>query len=544
MLQQLKGGFTGELTSAPSKRAAVKHDGSLFEVLPDAVAVPESTADVRALVSFISAHKPLYPTLSITPRGAGTDMSGAALGSSFILDTAKLNTIHAFDGRLLRAQPGVKLYDMHRMLAAHSLTLGSSPSSRDISTLGGMVANNAAGEQSYAYGATKEWVRALKVVLADGNEYAVKPLNRAELTRKMAENTYEGRLYAHLYSLVNRNYDIIRNAKPHTVRTASGYNLWDVWDKETGIFNLIPLFTGSQGTLGIITDVTIEAVKKPALTASVAVYLPSLTRLSAVLATAKKYQPLSIEGFDDVSFMQALRGHTLLRKQIGKREYAKQQARLLPSAVTLRPHASDSMLLVELGGDTKGELTDAVSGLINELEAARFTVDIVTHEGDPLPLRRTRTATAALLQDQIKSKHAVSFLDDMAVHPSKSAAFLVDLKKILKKYKFPATIHGHFGDGVFHVIPLINVYTPKYAAKLEPLLRALSTLVLRYNGSLSGEHGDGMLRGPWLPAQFNQEVSQLFKEVKELFDPLYIFNPHKKTDASWEYSMSHLRTRR
>ena len=135
-------------------------------------------------------------------------------------------------------------------------------------------------------------------------------------------------------------------------------------------------------------------------------------------------------------------------------------------------------------------------------------------------------------------------MDDMAVDPRHVPEFLPRVRKIIRKYKLPATIQGHFGDGNFHIIPLLEITNPRDQAKLEPAMRELIPIVLSYGGTMAGEHNDGLIRGPWLRAQFGDHVYELFKQVKELFDPLYIFNPHKKTDASWEYSMDHIRSNR
>jgi FAD/FMN-containing dehydrogenase len=145
------------------------------------------------------------------------------------------------------------------------------------------------------------------------------------------------------------------------------------------------------------------------------------------------------------------------------------------------------------------------------------------------------------LQNQIKGRYASPFIDDMTVPPQYLPEFLPKLRKIIRKYKLPATIQGHFGDGNFHIIPLMDIAGTADQAKLEPIMRELIPIVVNYGGTMAGEHNDGMIRGPWLPAVFGQEMYGLFKQTKEIFDPMYIFNPHKKTDASWEYSMSHIR---
>jgi FAD/FMN-containing dehydrogenase len=146
-----------------------------------------------------------------------------------------------------------------------------------------------------------------------------------------------------------------------------------------------------------------------------------------------------------------------------------------------------------------------------------------------------------LLRKKVKDKHTAPFMDDLIVPPAVLPQFLPEMRGVIKKYKLLATIAGHFGDGNFHIIPLMNIENQEEKAKLEPAMREINALVLKYKGSLSGEHNDGMIRGPWLKDMYGEEAFGYFKQVKHIFDPKNIFNPHKKTDSDWEYSMAHLR---
>jgi FAD/FMN-containing dehydrogenase len=152
-----------------------------------------------------------------------------------------------------------------------------------------------------------------------------------------------------------------------------------------------------------------------------------------------------------------------------------------------------------------------------------------------------RRASFQLLRSKIKDKHTAPFMDDLVVPPATLPKFLPEVREVIRKYRLLATIAGHMGDGNFHIIPLMNIEKKSEKAKLEPAMREVTALVLKYGGSLSGEHNDGMIRGPWLKAMYGGQVYEYFKQVKYIFDPQNIFNPHKKTDANWKYSMSHLR---
>lgn len=546
LIQQLRGALSGSISTSESSRNAMRRDAGIFDITPESVATPKDSSDIKKIVKFVNQYKANYPTLSLTPRGAGTDMTGAAIGSSIILDMESFSRINDFKSRFVSASPGAKLYDIQHMLGAHSLSLGSAPSSQDVSTIGGMVANNAAGTSSFTHGNTQQWVRSLRVVLADGNEYTIRPLNKQELEKKMVQPTYEGRLYAHLYSLLNRHYDTIRNARPYTVRNASGYNLWDVWDREAGRFDMTQLFTGSQGTLGVITNVTIEAVKKSHHTATILVHVPSSRRLQEIIDTIASHKPLSLEAVSDLSLTQMTKAFRTLRRQIGTREYAKQQIQLLPSAVKRGSSASQLLIAAQISADSEALLTHKTEVLSSALKKFKVSLNISIDSGisSASPRGRLRASTASLLQEQIKLSYDTSLIGDIAVHPSRAAAFYRELKKLVKKNRVPAVIYSQLGDGVFQVIPIVKNSTPVEIEQHNAIMRQVIPLVLRYEGTLSAQNGDGMIRGPWLPAQFSHEVYAIFKEVKELFDPLYIFNPHKKTDASLEYNARHLRDKK
>lgn len=543
LLQQLRAVFKGEVSTDLAARTAVSRDASIYELTPEAVLSPKDTTDVEKLVRFVTKHKKLNPKLSITPRGAGTDMSGAAIGNSLLLDMTKyFSSIKTLDDTILHVQPGAYMRDIDPYLAARRLMLGSVPASRAWCTIGGMVANNAGGEQSLRYGNTERSVRELKVVLADGNVYAFKPLTRRQLELKMKQKTYEASLYRQVYELIEANYDLIKNARPHVNKNSMGYNLWSVWDRGTGIFDMTRLFTGSQGTLGIITDIKIEAVPKASHTGLLLAYLPSMKNLGEIIPAVMKHQPATFEGFDDITFTLGVRYFSTFRKQLGTKEWLRQQAGLLSTVAKFRGHLPNILLMVEFEGESKEEVYQKISKLHDDLKRYKIRMDIEGDEASSAPFWQIRRASLALLRNKVHDKYASPFIDDMTVQPKYLPEFLPRVRKIIRKYKLPATLAGHFGDGNFHIIPLMDISNPRDQAKLEPVMRELIPIVLKYGGTMAGEHNDGMVRGPWLPSVFGDPVYQLFKKTKEIFDPLYIFNPHKKTDASWDYSMDHIRT--
>ena len=543
LLLQLKTIIKGEIITDAKSREFYSHDASIYELVPDAVLAPKDSKDIQNLVKFVNKNKRLHPTLSITPRSAGTDMSGGAIGSSLVIDMTKhFSQIEGLKGSLLHTQPGVFMRDIDPFLADKQLMLGCVPASRAICTIGGMVGNNSGGEQSLRYGNTERSVRALKVVLADGKEYDVVPLNKRQLEKKFKEKTYESELYRKVYELIENNYDLVKNARPHVNKNSMGYNLWSVWDRGTGIFDMTHLFTGSQGTLGVITDIVIEAVPKANHEGLLLVYLPSLRQLGDIIPAVMKHNPSTFEGFDDITFNLGIKYFSTFQKQLGMKEWLRQQTWLLGSVAKFKGHLPNLLLMVEFEGETKAEVYQKIAKLHDDLKRFNVKMDIEGDEASQAPFWQIRRAALALLRNKVHDKYASPFIDDMTVQPKYLPQFVPELRRVIRKYKLPATVQGHFGDGNFHVIPLMDIAGPKDQAKLEPVMRELIPIVLKYGGTMAGEHNDGMVRGPWLPTVFGTEMYGLFKDVKELFDPQYIFNPYKKTDASWEYSMDHIRT--
>lgn len=546
LLTELSEILSGTVHADKDHRNDYSHDASIYEIVPEAVVFPTDTADIKKIISFVNDNKQRYPGLSITPRSAGTDMSGAAIGNSLVVDMTKhFDTIHSASSTMLHTQPGVFMRDIDPLLLSHGAMLGCVPASRAINTIGGMVANNSAGEQSLRYGNTDRSVRELSVVLADGNQYTFKPIHKRELDIKMAQEDFEGNLYRQIFDMIEDNYDMIKNARPRVNKNSMGYNLWAVWDRDTNIFDMTQLFTGSQGTLGIITDIKIQAVPKAPHSGLLLAYLTNLKHLGDIIPLVMSHHPATFEGFDDITFSLGIKYFNTFKKQLGTKEWLKQQTMLLSSVAKFKGHLPNIVLMVEFEGKTAGEVNDKLIALQADLHAHYRSIrtEIEGNEEQSKPFWEIRRASLTLLRQRVKDKYASCFMDDLAVQPQYVAQFFPKIRKIIRKYKLPATIAGHFGDGNFHIIPLMDITDPAEQVKLEPAMRELVPIVLEYGGTLAGEHNDGMVRGPWLPAMFGYDMYALFKDTKEIFDPMYIFNPHKKTDASWDYSMGHIRSK-
>ena len=542
--QQLESLIDGDVSDSQEELERASHDASLFEIVPEVVVAPKSAEDVAKLVEFVAKHKSEHPNLSLTARSAGTCMSGGAVNESIIVDMNKyLTDIGEVEGDEITTQPGAFYRDFEPKTLKHGKLMPSYPASREICTVGGMVNNNSGGEKSLEYGKTEDFVRELEVVFADGNTYTVKPLNKQELDAKMAQGDFEGNLYKELYELIEANYDAIKSAKPNVSKDSTGYHLWNVWDRETEVFDLTKLIAGAQGTLGFVTNIRFGLVPSATHKGTLVVFLRDLDDLGQIINDVLKHKPATFEGFDNYTLMLSFKLFFFFRKTLGWWGMMKLGLQLLPDAFKLMRGIPKMVLLIEFDGETQEEVSERVH---NMREALRpYGHEALFEENETEAKSRKfwimRRQSFQILRKKVKDKHTAPFIDDLVVPPEHLPEFLPEVREIINKYELLATIAGHMGDGNFHIIPLMEIEKQSERDKLEPAMKEVNELVLSYGGSLSGEHNDGLIRGPWIKQMYGADMFGIFKEVKHIFDADNIFNPHKKTDATWEYAKEHIR---
>jgi FAD/FMN-containing dehydrogenase len=536
-------GFEGDIDNSDQTRQFYSHDASLFELVPQVVVFPKNLVDLQRLVATVNECRGEIPGLSLTPRSAGTCMSGGAIGESVVVDFNKyLNAIENITPNLAQAQPGVFYRDFEKATLAQGGLMPSFPASRELCTIGGMVANNSGGEKSLEYGKTENFIVQLDTVLSDGKSHVLKALNKDELQAKKAQKDLEGDIYRKMFDLLDNNYDQIKAAKPHVSKNSTGYNLWDVWNRETGVFDLTKLFAGSQGTLGLISDIQFSLIHDKPHSGILVVFMKDLNNLGQIINTVVAKKPASFEAFDNYTLELAIKFFPYFRKTLGWRGLIKLGLQLLPDGLLLFKGIPKMVLLIEFTGQTAEEVGQKIKQMHAELKPYKLEAfEEDSTEAKAWKFRIIRRESFNLLRKKVKDKHTAPFIDDLVVPPAKLVEFLPQLQAIIKKYKLMATIAGHMGDGNFHVIPLMKIEEPSERAKLAPAMKEVNELILSYGGSLSGEHNDGMIRGPWLTQMYGPHIVDLFKQTKQIFDPANIFNPHKKTDADWDFSMSHIR---
>lgn len=534
----LKKIIQGEVIDDKETLTIFSRDASIFEVTPEVIVAPKDTEDIKNLVDFAKKNK----DVSLTPRSAGTCMSGGPLSQSIVIDMLKyFNKVNEVEDGYAVVQPGVFYRDFEKATLEKGSLLPCFTASREINTVGGMVGNNSAGEKTLKYGQTKDFVRKLKVVLSDGNEYEIKPLYKEDLGKKLDQNNFEGNIYSKILDLLEKNKEVTQKNKPLTHKNSTGYNLWEVWDGKT--FDLTKLFTGSQGTLGIITEIEFKLVKVKNHQSLLVIFLEDLNNLDRIVNKVLEYNPESFEFYDDQTMMYAVRFLKELSSKFKHNNLLSVYIRFLPEII--QNIRGDLPKLVLLANFVAGSNQDA-GNMSYECQKGLIEFNIKTKVIDnPAEAEKywvTRHESFNMLRHHSKDMQTAPFIDDIIVRPESLPNFLPKLNEILNPYKdrMIYTMAGHIGDGNFHIIPLMDLRKETVRGIIPELSQKVFNLVFEYKGSMAAEHNDGLIRGPYLPQMYGEEMYQLFKEVKEIFDPNNIFNPNKKTDATFEYSFDHL----
>ncbi len=547
LFEELKKEVTNEVYENEQTLQKFSHDASIFEVNPRAVVFPKSTDDIKKLVNFVNNHKKEHPFLSITARSAGTDMGGGSLNDSIIVSfTEHFNNIIGIEKNVATTQPGVYYRDFEKFTLKHDLIFPSYPASREICAIGGIVNNNSGGEKSLEYGKTENFVKKLKMILSDGNEYEFKALTDRELAEKLLLDNLEGKIYREMHALITKNYDEIMAAKPKVSKNSAGYFLWNIYDKEKKLFDLTKLFTGAQGTLGIMTEVSLElmSVKKHSEMLVVFLEQKDMENLGHIINKVLPLKPESIETYDDNTLKLAIRYFPEFAKKLGAKNIISTALHFLPEfLMVLKGGVPKLILQIEFSGNNFDDLIDKIRNLKKVLEPFNLNTRVAGNEMQAKKYWLIRRESFSLLREKIKDKHTAPFIDDFVVNPEYLPEFLPKLNKILAKYpNLIYTIAGHMGDGNFHIIPLMDIHNEKEREIIPILGQEVYDLVFEYKGSTTGEHNDGLVRSPYLKQMYGEKIYELFEKTKEIFDPKNIFNPRKKVNSSMDYSMKHIRT--
>ncbi len=541
----------GEVFADEATLEHYSRDASLFLVRPQVVVAPHDVADVKALVKFVSEAQGQNTNLSLTARAAGTDMTGGPLSESIIVDFSKyfnrvkkveLDTQALVGAGYAVVEPGVYYRDFEQETLKKDLLLPCYTASRELCAVGGMVANNSAGEKTLAYGQTERYVRQLKVVLRDGEEYTFGAITLSQLEAKKQLGTLEGDVYRQTHQLIEENYDLLQQAKPTVTKNSSGYHLWDVLDKQKGLFDLSKLFVGAQGTLGLHTEITFSLVKPKPYSRLVVIFLKDLSILAKLVNKVLAYSPESFESYDDHTFKISLKLFPKIVKRLGGSAFSL-AFKFLPEFWALLTGGVPKMvLLAEFTGYTDEEALQQAEKALVGVKNFPVQARVTSTPDEAKKYWVMRRESFNLLRQHVKHVRTAPFIDDMVVKPEVLPEFLPELYKLLDKYPLTYTVAGHVGNGNFHIIPLMDLTKPESKDIIFKLFPEVNKLLMKFGGSNTGEHNDGLLRSVYLPEVYGPKVYALFEQIKKIFDPDNIFNPGKKVGATLDYAKAHLDT--
>ena len=496
----------GEVRFDEGSRALYATDGSNYRQVPIGVVIPRDKEDVLATVALCRDHQ--APLLA---RGGGTSLAGQCCNAAVVLDFSKyMSNILEIDPerRIARVEPGVVLDTLRAAAEKHHLTFAPDPATHDRCTLGGMIGNNSCGVHSIMAGKTDDNIESLEVLTYDGQRLHVGPTNDKEFNRIQNEGGRRAQIYSGLKQLADRYGDYVREQFPNIPRRVSGYNINHLLP-ESG-FNVARALVGSEGTCVTVLEATCRLVASPPARVLLVIAWPDIYMCADHVPQIMAHGPIGLEGFDDI-MVNASR-----RKGMNLEGLA-----MLPEG--------NGWLMVEFGADTIAEAETKARDLMETLDRSPSPPNMRMFS-DPRQARRIweiRESSLGVTSHVPGEPLRWEGFEDSAVSPDKLGAYLRDLRKLMQDFQYGGSFYGHFGHACVHTRMDYDLESEEGIRKFRRFMEEAADLVVRYGGSLSGEHGDGQARGELLPKMFGPELMQAFREFKTLWDPAWKMNPGK-----------------
>ncbi len=535
LIERIRASLKGEVLNDAKTRALFSRDTSVFTRTPEIVVYPKNADDVSALVRAVVGARVDGITASVTARSAGTCMSGGPLTDSVVaVFTKHMNKVIEVGHGFAVTEPGVYYRDFEKAtLAEGGQILPSFPASRELAAMGGLVNNDSGGERTLEYGKTRKYVEAVDVVLSDGSQATFNAKTNEEVDRLCALETLEGRIYRDLRELLTKHAAAIEHARPSVSKNSAGYALWEVATADGGM-NLAKLICGAQGTLALTTRMRLSLVRDQGFRSMLIIFLDDIKTLPEIVRTVLPFNPESFESYDDHTFELAMKFLPQMLAQMGLVEAAALGLSFLPElGMVIRGGVPKLVLMAEFSEDTHEEALFKATQAKAALMPLGLPMRIARNEKAAAKYWKVRRESFALLRKNAKGLYAAPFIDDFVVPPDSYPEFMPELNVLLAEYDLLYTIAGHVGNGNFHIIPLMDLSDPKVRAIILELSPRVYALVIKYGGTTTGEHNDGIIRTPYLPQLFGAEMVSLFEETKRIFDPLNIFNPGKKVHGTF-----------
>ncbi|MFK7805730.1 MAG: FAD-binding and (Fe-S)-binding domain-containing protein [Anaerolineae bacterium] len=507
-----------------TSRTLYSTDASLYQVMPLGVCFPRNTADVQAIVSLADQHE-----IPLLPRAGGTGLAGQTVNEALVLDFSHhMNDLLDvnLEERWATVQPGLVFAQMNNQLKRHGLMFGPDPASGNRAGLGGIIGNNATGSHSVLYGMAVDHLMESEQVLADGAITRFGTVPEHLLYKQAQRAGLEGQAYFKMISIAQNQVDIIRKGTPKHWRRCGGYNLFKFIDgvaespydrRDMGEFNMAQLMAGSEGTLGVMTEFKLNLVPVPKHTALAIIHFDdAYTCLDSTQVVLEQF-PSAVELLDNLTM-------TLCRAQPAFR----------PELEKFIVGDPNSVLVTEFYGENERDLKDKIEKLEAHLKKSgvNFTaiVPLMT-QAEQAPVWKVRKAGLGILQSRRGDFKPMAFIEDTAVPVANLAEYITRLVEFCKSLDVEVAYYAHASGGCLHVRPLVNTKSVDHLNKMEQMSLFTLKLMHEYGGSFSSEHGDGRARSWINEAFFGPELFNLFKEVKQTFDPKNLLNPGNITDG-------------
>ncbi|WP_299274772.1 FAD-binding and (Fe-S)-binding domain-containing protein [uncultured Psychroserpens sp.] len=521
-LQNLSSQLEGELYFDNLMKAIYATDASVYRMLPLAVAVPKTKNDIMRLVKFAKTYK-----TALIPRAAGTSLAGQCVGTGIVVDISKyFNKIINIDEkqRTVTVQPGVVRDELNAYLKPFGLFFGPNTSTSNRCMIGGMVGNNSSGTTSIKYGVTRDKVLKLDVVLSDGSEVVFSHVSKQEFDEKLKYDTLEGDIYRTLKTTLESDHikKQIKDhfPKPEIHRRNTGYAIdklikSEVFETSEIPINVCDLLTGSEGTLAFTTEITLQLDElPPAESIMVAAHFKSIEHCLDAVGLVMNYDLYTCEMLDKT--ILDLTKHN--KKQQANREFIDGD----PEAI----------LMCELKSDDKSELTKKAGLLINDLKVSGLAYANVLLEGGRIDqANELRKAGLGLLGNMIGDEKTAACIEDTAVALEDLSDYIKAFSQLMETHNQKPVYYAHAGAGELHLRPILNLKKKSDVKLFREITTDVAHLVKRFQGSMSGEHGDGIVRAEFIPLMIGDENYAILKQIKSVFDPENIFNPGKIVDA-------------
>ena len=508
---ELKKRIEGEIRFDRYSRLLYSTDASIYQIEPIGVVVPRHKADVQAAIEIANKLG-----VTILPRGGGTSLAGQAVGHSVVLDFSKYmqNVLEVNQEELwCRVQPGLVQDELNAHVRGMGLQFGPDTSTSNRATIGGMIGNNSSGAHSLTYGKTLDHVLELRVLLSDGSEVVLKDLSPDMIESKSRVDSIEGRAYREVFRLASQHKNEIIARYPKIMRRVSGYNLDEFVKPQS--FNLSRMIVGSEGTLATIVEAKMRLVPKPKWTAMNVIHFNDDIEALQCAQTILRTRPYAMESTDKM-VLNLARGNIEQSRKLG-----------------FVQGSPDSLLMVEYAGETENEVKEQVYKLeeLRKREKIGYAATLAFKPDEVKAIWGVRKAGLGLLLGMKGDKKPIAFVEDTAVAPEKLPEFIRRFREVVSQHDTIAGYYGHCSVGCMHIRPLINLKETTEKAKMVSIANAISDLVLEFNGSMSGEHGDGLARSHFNAKLFGPALYDAFRQIKRAFDPKNLMNPGKIVDA-------------